>query len=203
MPGSTENTVGLGQRVGASPPGRGAAARGSRARCRARGRGRRPAGPSASMITRAGDRVGLDADRQRQRPRRTAASSASITACWPRRTSVVDREVARRGLADEQRPRHVAPVALDLGAEVEQQDRVRAGSGRSPGEPCGSAASGPDRQATSNASASAPPVRISHSSRSASVALGHARPGSPAAAPPARDPRPRTPRRSARPRRAA
>ena len=37
----------------------------------------------------------------------------------------VDVEVARRGLADEQRPGHVAPVARDLRAEVEQQDRVR------------------------------------------------------------------------------
>ena len=52
----------------------------------------------------------------------------------------------------------------------------RSRTGRSPGAPCGSAASGPARQATSKASASAPPVRISHSSRSARSRLGHARP---------------------------
>ena len=48
-------------------------------------------------------------------------------------------------------------------------------TGRSPGAPCGSAACGPARQATSKASASAPLVRISHSSWRARVGLGDAR----------------------------
>ena len=39
------------------------------------------------------------------------------------RDQLVDLEVARRRLADEQRPGHVAPVARDLGPEVEQEDR--------------------------------------------------------------------------------
>ena len=36
---------------------------------------------------------------------------------------LVDRQVPRGGLADEQRPRHVAAIAGDLRAEVEEQDR--------------------------------------------------------------------------------
>ena len=38
------------------------------------------------------------------------------------RDELVDLEVALGRLADEQRPGHVAPVAVDLGAEVEQED---------------------------------------------------------------------------------
>ena len=34
---------------------------------------------------------------------------------------VVDREIAGRRLADEQRPGHVAPIAVDHGAEVEEK----------------------------------------------------------------------------------
>ena len=41
------------------------------------------------------------------------------------RDELVDGEIARRRVADEERPGHVAPVARDLGAEVEQQDRAR------------------------------------------------------------------------------
>ena len=48
----------------------------------------------------------------------------SIAAAWARGDQLVDLEVARGRLADEQRPGHVAAIAGDLGAEVEQQDRA-------------------------------------------------------------------------------
>ena len=76
-------------------------------------------------------------------------------------------EVARGGLADEERPGHVRAVALDLRPEVEEQHLAGSHATGRPGEPWGSAARGPDRQATSKASPSAPPVRMRHSRASA------------------------------------
>ena len=53
----------------------------------------------------------------------TADSSATIAAGVPERR-VVDGQVPRRRLPDEQGPGHVAAIAGDLRAEVEQEDRA-------------------------------------------------------------------------------
>ena len=59
----------------------------------------------------------------RPRPARRLRSASIGRGLGPR-DELVDVEVARGRLADEQRPRHVAPVAGDLRPEVEQQDRA-------------------------------------------------------------------------------
>ena len=60
----------------------------------------------------------------RSPPLATAASSSVDRRRLGARDELVDLEVARRRLADEQRPGHVAAVARDLRPEVEQQDRA-------------------------------------------------------------------------------
>ena len=101
-------------------------------------------------------------------PARTAASIPLDRGRLGLGHELVDRQVASGRLADEQRPGHVAPIAVDLRPEVEQEDLAGHGPADRPASRGASAASGPARQATSKASPSAPPVRISHSSRSAS-----------------------------------
>ena len=54
----------------------------------------------------------------------TAASSASMAVAWARATSRYTSRSRRLRVADEQGPGHVAAVAGDLRAEVEQQDRA-------------------------------------------------------------------------------
>ena len=77
-----------------------------------------------------------------------------------------------RGLAPSDR-RRTASGSCRCGSR-QPAPRSRRGArrptsiGRLPGEPCGRAASGPARQVTSKARASAPPVRIRHSRSSAS-----------------------------------
>ena len=117
------------------------------------------------------------------------------------RDQLVDREVARRGLADEQRPRHVAAIAGDLGAEVEEQDRPvedRPIAGRAVRQ--GRLRAGQAGDARTRA-----PRRRRSASATRGGARGRARSrraGSRAAARRAPGRRPRRPRRPARARRA-
>ncbi len=60
--------------------------------------------------------------RQRRHPARDGRLEPLDRRSLGGRDELVDREVAARRLAHEQRPGHVAPVARDLGAEVEQED---------------------------------------------------------------------------------
>ena len=157
-PARRENTVGDGSGASARPAERGQLVRREPDAVAEAVPECRP-GPAASMTARA-SRVESAGRAAARRLRGRAASSASIAAPWARATTLVERRSRVGRLADEERPRHVAAIARRPGPRSRTAAPAPADTGRSPGEPCGSAARGPERHATSNASA---PRRLSGS----------------------------------------
>ena len=116
--------------------------------------------------------AGVDDDVARDAVDRTAVGALAVGECVRQRVDrrllgtrheLVDLEILGPRLTDEQRPRHVRAVAGDLRAEVEQQHLAGRDAARDRASHAEAPRAGPDRHATSKASASAPLVRISHS----------------------------------------
>ena len=154
---------------------RGSAPRGSRVRSRGPVPWPKCSPCPASDDDRPSHRVDGPAARERPAGRHGRLQRLDRRRLGPR-DELVDLEVARRRLADEQRPGHVAPVAVDLRPEVEQQDRAVerpavAAASRAAAPPAGRTGTRRRRRAPRRRRS-----RISHSSRQRELRLGDARP---------------------------